>query len=614
MQDDRPSAPSTDGESPAPAPDREVGPDVRRWAAMLVDTGTLSDQPQPVLPDPSFDRYARLVQSALRVPVALVTIVESDRQVFPGAAGLAPDLDSDRQTPLSHSFCQHVVSKSGPLIVPDTRLDPRVSDNLAIQDFGVLAYAGYPITDLAGTVIGSLCALDTAPHVWTDPELAALEDLAASCSTEIALREMRRRAVASARDAYEVSYQARVLLAMSERLSRTRTLADISRALLRVAVEDLDCSQAGLWVVAADEAATLNYVPDPDIAWPQAEEHFAHVRIDDTTPFGVALVTAEPIFYPDSGQQNRHFPAMAGHGPSEPGTARTFLPLLVDGERLGCLVLLWPDQPEFTDQERVTVGALMAATAAAIQRARLLVDRARVTAAVLNATLADLPRPEGVELAARYRAAYRADHVGGDWYDAVELPTGAVGLTIGDVVGHGTLAAAAMSPLRNMLRAFAWDRGGGPGQSVSRLDQAMRDLHPGVLATVLFARIEPGSEAGGRRLRWTNAGHPPPILMRPDGTCEALTGTAIDPLLGVVPDAPRHDHEVAVPSGATLLLFTDGLIGSQREDLDVGRARLVAALIASRELPVDELADALFDELVDDQPADDAALLAVRFA
>jgi serine phosphatase RsbU (regulator of sigma subunit) len=614
-QDDRPPPQATGGHSGAPvlnpASGREIGPDVRRWAAMLVDSSALTDQPQRVLPDPSFDRFARMVQSALRVPVALVTIVEADRQVFPGAAGLAPGVDARRQTPLSHSFCKHVVHQRAPLVVADARLDSRVSDTLAIKDFGMIAYAGHPITDVSGAVIGSLCALDTEPRAWSERELTALEDLAAACSTEISLREMRRQAVASARDAYEVSYRARVLLALSERLGRTRTLADVSRALLRVAVEDLECSQAGLWVVDSDEA-TLRYVRDPDIAWPQAEERFAHVRIDDTTPFGAALLSTGPLYFAESALQNRAYPAMADDGPAEPGTARTFLPLIVDGERLGCLVLLWPDQHDFTAEEQVTIGALTTSTAGAIQRARLLADRVRVTQTVQRTLLAELPRPAGIDLAARYQAAHRAVHVGGDWYDVVELPSGAIALTVGDVVGHDAHAAAAMGPLRNMLRAFAWDGEGGPAQSVTRLDHAVGDLHPGVLATILFARIEPG-DGPTRRLRWTNAGHPPPILMRPDGTSETLAGTVVDCLLGVVPETQRHDQELYVPSGATLVLFTDGLVGGRREDLDVARARLVAVLAANSDCTVDELADAVFAELVDDQPADDAALLLVRF-
>src|SRR5690349_2889746 len=84
--------------------------------------------------DPAFDRFAEMVRVVLRVPVALVTLVGPDRQYFPGACGLGEPWLGRRQTPLSHSFCQHVVATAEPLIVTDARLDPRVRDNLAIED------------------------------------------------------------------------------------------------------------------------------------------------------------------------------------------------------------------------------------------------------------------------------------------------------------------------------------------------------------------------------------------------------------------------------------------------------------------------------------------------
>ena len=101
--------------------------------------------------DPSFDRYARMVCRALGVRrQQLVTIIEPDRAVFPGACGLPEDLQRDRESPLSHSFCKHVVIEQGPLIIRDAREDDRLRDNLAISDLGLISYAGWPITDHTG--------------------------------------------------------------------------------------------------------------------------------------------------------------------------------------------------------------------------------------------------------------------------------------------------------------------------------------------------------------------------------------------------------------------------------------------------------------------------------
>jgi GAF domain-containing protein len=327
-------------------PDRDVGPDVRRWAARLVDPALLfDDEPQPVLPDASLDRYARLVQSALGVPMSLVTIVESDRQVFPGAVGLPPDLAVTRETPLSFSFCKHVVASGTALIVPDARLDSLVSDNASINAYGVVSYVGYPVTDSSGAVIGTLCALDTVRRDWAAPELTALEDLAAACSTEIALRESRRAAAAAARAATDASQRARMLVSLTDRLSRARTLTEISRALLRVAVEDFDCVHTAIWAVDADDPAALRYVADPDISWPEAGD-FARVRLDESAAFW------------------SRFPVL------EEGAVQRTRALVVQGETVGWLLMQWADKRIFTAEDDRAIDAIATATAWAVLAVR----------------------------------------------------------------------------------------------------------------------------------------------------------------------------------------------------------------------------------------------------
>ena len=115
------------------------------------------------------ERFARLVAGRLRVPVALVSLVEAHRQVFPGLVGLAEPWATRRQTPLSHSLCQHVVATGHPLVLADARSDDRTCTSLAIGDLGVVAYAGMPLTDSDGHVLGSLCAIDTEPREWSAP-------------------------------------------------------------------------------------------------------------------------------------------------------------------------------------------------------------------------------------------------------------------------------------------------------------------------------------------------------------------------------------------------------------------------------------------------------------
>ncbi len=136
----------------------------------------------------AFDRLTRFATAMLNVPVALVSLVDEDRQFFKSCVGLPQPWATERETPLSHSFCQHVVALSEPLVISDAREHPLVRENLAIPDLGVVAYAGIPLITSDGDALGSFCAIDTEPRVWTEQEIDVLHELAASTVSEIELR------------------------------------------------------------------------------------------------------------------------------------------------------------------------------------------------------------------------------------------------------------------------------------------------------------------------------------------------------------------------------------------------------------------------------------------
>jgi serine phosphatase RsbU (regulator of sigma subunit) len=565
-------------------------------------------------PDPSFDRYARIVQQLLNVPVALVSIVEAEQQVFPGAVGLPAPWQDDRRSPLTHSFCQYVVKDGAPLIVTDARLDERLKDNLAIVDLHVIAYAGFPITDSHGTAVGSLCAIDVGPRRWTAAELQTLQDLAATVSTEFALRELRAESNAAAARARGESDRSQVLLALSETLAHTLTVADIAAGLQDVAAH-LGCNHAGIWIRHDDRDRGLHYVEHPTLSWPQAARA-ADLPVDASNPVGATVSGRRPLFYRDRADQDRDFPAYASPPSPGDGQARAFMPLTIGGKRFGVLALLWPRPRSFSADDRITIAALASYTAQALQRARLLDERTTVASTLQAAMLTALPQPDDLDLAARYRTATH-DQVGGDWYDAVVMPGGDTNVVIGDVMGHDIAAAATMGQLRNMLRALAWALHDPPSVNLTRLDRAARDIKLEARSTLVFGRIEQtvaDRQAGRRRLRWSNAGHPPPLLVDGSGAVTVLDdGQPADALLGFRPDRPRRDQTVAITNGSTLLLYTDGLIESRTSELDVGLARLSQALGRYHHLPVGTMLDAILAELVPAEPDDDVAVLAVRF-
>ncbi len=141
-----------------------------------------------------------MVIRLLDVPVSLISLVDNRRQFFKSQHGLPAPVAEERQTPLTHSFCQLVVKEGAPLMVTDAPNDPRVCDNLAIPDLGIVAYLGVPLIKASGHILGSLCAIDTKPRQWTDDDQRLLIDVAAIVMSEIALSEeiARRRAAESA--------------------------------------------------------------------------------------------------------------------------------------------------------------------------------------------------------------------------------------------------------------------------------------------------------------------------------------------------------------------------------------------------------------------------------
>jgi diguanylate cyclase (GGDEF)-like protein len=142
---------------------------------------------------PSLDQLTRIASVLLDAPIALVSVVDDLSQHFPGLTGLGGWAGEQRQTPLSHSFCQHVVATGTALLVNDVSDTPLVSDNLAVPDLGVAAYAGVPLRTREGHTLGALCAVDSAPRAWNDEQIATLEELAA-----VAMVEIERMAVTPA--------------------------------------------------------------------------------------------------------------------------------------------------------------------------------------------------------------------------------------------------------------------------------------------------------------------------------------------------------------------------------------------------------------------------------
>jgi serine/threonine-protein kinase RsbW len=281
------------------------------------------------------------------------------------------------------------------------------------------------------------------------------------------------------------------------------------------------------------------------------------------------------------------------------------VPFVVDGRALGVITLaadaargrFTPADVEVAEQLGLQMGLVLAKA----QRYELDVRTSHTLQA--NLLPPDPPEVAGLRLAVRYLAATHGVEVGGDFYDVVRLPDEQVALAVGDVVGHDITAAATMGQLNSVYRALLVDRPA-PSAMIDRLQASWSLLGLQRMATALFATLDPATG----QLRIASAGHLAPLLLTA-GHAEFLP-VMPSRMLGAPPaPAPALEWAGVLPVGASLVLFTDGLVESRSADIDEGLAHLLAAVEAADTTDPDELCDRLLAVMTGAHRADDIALL-----
>ncbi|MFG1655562.1 SpoIIE family protein phosphatase [Micromonospora chersina] len=566
-------------------------------------------------PDEAFDRFARLVGDLLDVPVALVSLVTADRQFFPGATGLPEPWAGRRETPLSHSFCQHVVDVEVPMVLPDARLYPRVRRNLAIEDLGVVAYAGMPLTDLDGRVLGSLCAIDSKPRAWTAEQLRTLADLAAACSSELRLRIAVAGAEQARRRAEEAHDRLAMLAGMSEMLGGT---LDMATAVDRLGQAMVPLLADWCLITLVDPAGRPRTVSglhrDPDRAADLGR--FTELLTTGLGPDSIirsVLRTGRPVMREAASltdvEQGTTHPELAPLAERLGFGSHLTVPITAAGVRVvGAVTLVnGPSRRGFDESDLRTALDIGRRASQAVGNSRLYGEQRHVAEVLQHSMLPTLPVVPGVELAARYLPAADRVEVGGDWYDAFVQPDGELVAAIGDVAGHDIEAAATMGQLRNLVRGDAYGRDDPVDELMTHLDRAIQGLPVPTVASAVLARVRPA--APGLLVSWCNAGHPPPLLVPAEGPVRALE-EGRGPLLGLARPPRRIRRELTLAPGDTLLLHTDGLIERRDQPIDEGQAELIARLAGAAALTLPTLCDRLLAAA--HRREDDVALLALR--
>ena len=502
-------------------------------------------------PSKTFDRIARMAAADLRAPLVIVTVVDAARELLAASAGPDEPWGARSEWPLTHSLGQYVVAAAAPLVVPDARAVPWLRENGAVAELGVVAYAGVPLLADDGRAAGAVAAIDDEPRAWSEKDLERLGDWAA-----LAQGEMERRA--ARKEAREVSALLLRLQGLTDATSTARDLygllddivaACVDTFAADVAVIDLLDGQGGLVRRAA------RGLPAGERAPLRLGEGFAG-RVA-TGPQTVAIADI------------REASEEAGVEPLLAAGVRSLLaaPLIVDGRLSGALYVGTTAPGVFSELDRQLLAVSAERFAGVVVRAQRY-ERDRHVARTLVAALqpARLPDVPGVRFAGRYQPAERG--LGGDWYDVFQLPGGAMGVAIGDVVGHGIEAAVEAVRLRNALRGAVL-AGHNPSETVMALN-AHAAAQPGALAsTMMYLELD----APARRLRWASAGHVPAVIVEDGGHGEWL-GQAGGPPLGVVDLDPWPSAERALAPGARIVLFTDGLIERRTEPLDAGIDRI----------------------------------------
>ncbi len=382
---------------------------------------------------------------------------------------------------------------------------------------------------------------------------------------------------------------------------------------------------AGLPVIGATGGSIAVRRPDSDVLQVTVTPSLggpmprldSEVPLHGPLPISIAARLGRSILIPDE-QAAMAFDGLPDAMVVSATKAWAVLPLQVGTRLLGSIAVGFAHPQEFRPDEVELLRVLASQCAQVLDRLEVR-DRerhaahevARIAETLQRSLLSDPPASADLTFAVTYQPAQQVAQVGGDWYDAFETGSGATVIVIGDVAGHDQDAAATMAQVRNILRGIAQVIERPPSVVLGALDRALDLLTVPVIASIVLAEISapvPGQTT--RVLRWCNAGHPPPLLLRAAGAPEVLSRVP-DLLAGLGTTHQRTDHEVTLDRGDMVLLYTDGLVETRGGDIDDDIERLRVRVASDG---ADEGPKALLQALITDEPSfdDDVALLAVQ--
>ncbi|MFF8941990.1 SpoIIE family protein phosphatase [Streptomyces sp. NPDC014864] len=428
-------------------------------------------------------------------------------------------------------------------------------------------------------------------------------------TTGLSVRISRARAVAEmGRSAPEPGDGPSSLVTISHVLSLAGALTEavgVQDVVQLVADEIAPAVGSQALVVLGSQSGRLHVLGHRGYEDPHTVERFHGMPLTAPTPGAHVLSTGVPAFFDSLQQLERLYPAQ----PATPDgfEAWAYLPLIASGRPVGTCVLAYAEPHPFPADERAVLTSLGGLIAQALERARLYDAKHRLAHGLQQALLPhSLPRLPGIEAAARYLPATQGMDIGGDFYDLVpRRPLAAA--VIGDVQGHNVTAAGLMGQIRTAVRAYT-TVGQEPQEVMRSTNRLLIDLGVELFASCLYLRLDP---ANGCAVM-SRAGHPPPLIRRPDGRVRVLD-LAVGPLLGIDASATYPTTLIDFAPGSVLALYTDGLVESPGADIEDSLVELGQRLAEAGDAPLDDLADLLIlHGAAERERIDDVALLLLR--
>ncbi len=543
------------------------------------------------------DVICREARSTFGADYAVLWRVRDERLDLLAIDPPRPELADTRLRLADFPRLRQAIDRLGTSFVPDVLESTHGDGNEFVRKLGIRSSLRTPVV-ISGA--SELVLSISWQAVVSEPDpatIAVVRRFADQAALALEQAERRRAEAEAARRADAT----RRLQEVTAALSVATTTLDVSNTCLEKALDSVG-AEAGFVVLTGpagtrvvELVASSGYADDELEAWRTFD-------LDAQVPFAHAIASGRPIWALSSDE-------MAPFADVQETSAKGWiaLPLATRQGVRGALQVSLRSPRTFAEEERAWLQSMVSQCGQALERASQYEAEQTIAETLQRSVLpSSLPRVEGVELAARYLPGSTQLDVGGDWFDALQLPDGKLGLVVGDVVGKGVQAAASMAQLRNAIRAFSVERLK-PSSVLARLNRLADEFLDTSFATLAYMALEP--HTGTCRL--SSAGHPPPAIAYPDGRVELVENGRGLPLGTGIRTSYRQET-LELPAGSVVVLYTDGLVERRGRSIDEGLDALRSAIADAPKDP-DRLLEHILEHVVgNDERGDDIALLAAR--